>query len=218
MEEKPREKLALYGPQELEDHELFSIVLGKGTKRESVFDLTRRITKEYDKEELLNLKSVRKFQENFQIGFVQSCQMLATFEIGRRFFSKDLPQTTLRSADQVYERVKDMGNLKKEHARGLYVNTRYRLIHDEILTIGSLDGNILHPREVFRPAIEYGAFAILLVHNHPSGDTTPSQQDIEVTRSLIQIGDLLQIPLLDHLIIGENTYQSLGNLNKSRKE
>jgi DNA repair protein RadC len=207
--EKPREKLALLGPQKLDDHELLEIILGKGTRRESVFDIVKRLLHGFDQEELIHFKKLEDFQQNFQLGFVQACQLMAAFELGKRFFSKDLPPTTLRNADQVYERLKDMQFLQKEYARGLYVNTRYRLIHDEIITIGSLDANIIHPREIFRPAIEYGAYAIILVHNHPSGDSTPSRQDIEVTKTLLNIGNLLQIQLLDHLVIGKGGYTSV---------
>jgi DNA repair protein RadC len=102
-----------------------------------------------------------------------------------------------------------MQYLKKEYLRGLYINSRFRIIHDEIISIGSLDSNVLHPREIYRPAIEYGAYAIILAHNHPSGDCKPSQSDINVSKKLQEIGNLLQIPLMDHLIVGENSYTSL---------
>ena len=206
---QPREKLALSNPSELEDKELLAIILGHGTKKESVFAISERLLKCFDQEELLNIKNVEYFRRNFQLSEYQACQLIATFEIGKRFFSKNLPISTVRTAEQAYELTKNMKYLRKEYLRGLYVNTRYQLIHDEILTIGSLDGNITHPREVFRPAIEYGAYGVILAHNHPSQDYTPSQNDVEITQKLTKIGELLQIPLLDHLIIGEKGYSSL---------
>lgn len=209
---KPREKLAIQGPSELEDHELFSIMLGKGNKKENVFEQAKRILKGFDHEELIHLKNIEQFQKNFKVGFVQACTLMAAFEIGRRFFAKNIPAIVLRTADQVFEHAKNMKYLKKEYVRGLYLNTRYRLIHDEIITIGSLDANIVHPREIFRPAIEYGAYCVILTHNHPSQDPTPSEQDIEITQQLRKVGNLLQIPLLDHLIIGDG-YTSLKKAN-----
>lgn len=213
MNTKPREKLAAFGPEKLENHELLEIILSKGTKKESVFTMGKRLFENYDLEELLNLKDPVKFVEAFQTGFVQACQIVATFEIGKRFFSKNLPATSLRNPQEVYEKVKDMRHYKKEFARGLYVNSRYRLIHDETIAIGSLDANIIHPREIFRPAFEYSAYGLILVHNHPTGDATPSQNDIDVTKKLIEVGDLLQIPLLEHLIVGENSYSTLNKRN-----
>ena len=205
----PREKLARSNPNELEDKELLAIILGHGTKKESVFTISERLLKNFDQEELLNIKNVHYFQKNFHLSHYQACQLIATFEIGRRYFSKNLPVSILRSTEQAYELTKTMKYLRKEYVRGLYFNTRYQLVHDEILTIGSLDGNIIHPREVFRPAIEYGAYGLILAHNHPSHDPTPSQNDLEITQKLAKTGVLLQIPLLDHLIIGENGYSSL---------
>jgi len=102
-----------------------------------------------------------------------------------------------------------MQYLKKEHVRALYLNSRYKIIHNEIISIGSLDANIVHPREVFRPAIEYGAYAIILAHNHPSGSPSPSSADIEITAKIRKAGDLIQIPLLEHLVIGENAYSRI---------
>lgn len=210
MQYKPREKLALYGPKAMEDHELFEIILGRGTKKENVFHLVERILKTFNRDELLNIQEVKTFQEFFGTGFVQSCQLISVFEIGKRLLKSETSSNIFRSSEQVYERVKDMQSLKKEYVRGLYLNTRYKLIHDEIISIGSLDSNVLHPREVFRPAIEYGAYAVIIIHNHPSGDPTPSQEDITATQTLMKIGNILKIPLLDHLIIGKERYTSLN--------
>ncbi len=210
MNPQPREKLALLGPEKLENHELLEIILGRGTKKESVFSLSKRIFEYSKHEELFKLKDPRDLSKTFQIGHVQSCQLIATFEFGKRFFASSSLSTYLRNSAEVYAKVQDMKKYTKEFARGLYVNSRYRIIHDETISIGSLDSNIIHPREIFRPAFEFGAYALILIHNHPTGDPTPSQNDIEVTKKLLEIGDLLQIPLLEHLIVGENGYTSLN--------
>lgn len=210
MQEKPREKLKNGNPQTLEDHELLAIILARGNFKENVFDLSRRLLKGFDREELINEKNLAKLQSSLKIGFVQACQIMASIELGKRFFSQKPGSRQIRDTSDAYEVVKNMQFLQKEYVRGLYLNSRYKIIHDEIITIGSLDANILHPREVFRPAVEYGAYAIILAHNHPSGDPNPSKSDLEVSRKLLRAGNLLQMPLLDHLIVGHNSYISLN--------
>ncbi len=211
--EKPREKLVRHGINALEDHELVAILLGKGSRRESVFTLSKRLLKGFDQEELLNIHDVDTFQKNFVVGFVHACQLMAAVELGKRFFKKTPFSGNLRNAEEAYKLVQDMQSLKKEHVRGLYLNSRYRLIHEETISIGSLDANIVHPREIFRPAIEYLAYAIILAHNHPTGDPTPSAEDVLMTKKLVKIGKLLQIPLLDHLVVGCNAFTSLNKEN-----
>lgn len=218
MQEKPREKLKNSGPQSLEDHELLAVILSKGNQKENVFDLSRRLLKGFDREELMNEKSVERLQESLGVGYVQSCQIMSCIELGRRLFHQKASFRQISNTSDTYEMVKNMQFLQKEYVRGLYLNSRYKVIHDEIITIGSLDANILHPREIFRPAIEYGAYALILAHNHPSGDSQPSQADIEVSKSLVQIGNLLQIPLLDHIIVGNNSYTSLNKLKLMKED
>jgi DNA repair protein RadC len=102
-----------------------------------------------------------------------------------------------------------MGDMQKEQMRALYLNSRYQLIHEEVVSVGSLTANIVHPREVFQPAIEHGAVAIIIAHNHPSGSLEPTEADVDVTTQLIHCGLLLGIDLLDHLIITSDTYNSI---------
>jgi DNA repair protein RadC len=99
--------------------------------------------------------------------------------------------------------------LTKEHLRGIYLNNHYHLVHDEVISIGTLDANIIHPREVFKPAIEHSASALILVHNHPSGIATPSEADVLVTKQLIEAGKLLGILLLDHIIVTKDKFISI---------
>lgn len=210
MTELPREKLKRMGPAELEDHELLAIILSKGTSKESVFTQSKRIFHDFDREELIAEKSVQKLMQNFGVGFVQACGLMATIELGKRLFIKKQNIGKILCTDDAYRILRDMQSLRKEYVRGLYLNSRNQVIHDEIISIGSLDGNILHPREIFRPAIDYGAASVILAHNHPSGDCEPSNSDISVTKKLLEASKMIQIPLLDHLIIGENSYTSLN--------
>lgn len=205
---KPREKLQHFGPDQLEDHELIALILGRGSRKEDVFSLSQRLSRGFDREELLTQKKFHEFKKCFQLGEVGASQLMAAIEIGRRFFRTPASKKDVSTIEDIFEIVKNMQYLKKEHVRGLYLNTRNRVIHDEIISIGSLDANIFHPREIFRPAIEYSAYAVIIVHNHPSGDCQPSATDLVTTKKIVEASNLLQIPLLDHLIVGENSYYS----------
>ena len=116
---------------------------------------------------------------------------------------------TLRNPEDVYRYLEDMRKLKKEQFRGLYLNMRNKIIHDEIISIGTLTANLVHPREVFQPAIEYLAAGLIIAHNHPSGDPNPSDEDLKVTRQMQEVGKTMAIDLLDHIIIGDDKYVSL---------
>lgn len=202
----PREKITQIGPSNMENHELLSIILGRGSTKEDVFTISKRIFTGFDYQAILHQQDIKQLQKELKIGFVQACQLASAIEFGKRFFKQPRDQKQITTINDAYEIFKPMQYLKKEHVRGLYLNSRYRIIHNEIISIGSLDGNILHPREVFRPAIEYGAYALILAHNHPSGSPNPSTADIEITAKLRKSGEMLQIPLLEHLVIGEGAY------------
>lgn len=209
-EDKPRERLIKHGPQDLSAAELLAVVLNVGTRREEVFSMTSRILKEYGEKNIINQTDVKALSEEFNIPLIKACQIVACFELGKRFFKKRLGfKTTIRTAKQAFEYLKGMGSLKKEQLRGLYLNSRYCLIHDEVISIGTLTSNIVHPREVFKPALEYSAAAIIIAHNHPSGSIKPSQSDIEITNQLIEASKIIGIDLLDHLIISGNRFISI---------
>lgn len=212
LEEKPREKLIKYGPSVLSLAELLAIVFNVGSKKEEVLAMSRRILKEYGEKTVLQQKDVRKLAESLDLPLQKACQLVACFELGRRFFQEPRAGRPefLRTAKQVFEYVQDMRNLSKECFRGIYLSQHYKLIHDEVISIGSLDANIIHPREVFKPAFEYLASAIILVHNHPSGNVAPSSMDVEVTRQLAQAGKLLGIQVLDHIIVAGNKFRSVN--------
>jgi len=210
-EEKPREKLVKYGPNVLSVDELLMIVLNAGTKKEGVLAMSRRLLKEYGENAVVNEKDPRKVQEALEIPLVKACQLVACFELGRRFFRHNAGRrpVTLRTASQVYEYLKDMRDLPKEHLRGLYLDSHYRLIHDEVISIGSLTSNVVHPREVFRPALEYSASAVILAHNHPSGIAKPSGADVAITEQIVAAGKILGIGLLDHVVVTRNKFESV---------
>lgn len=209
-EEKPREKLSKYGPEVLSIAELLAIVFVTGTKKEEVMHMTSRLLKEYGERALHDQKNPKKIADSLDIPLAKACQLIACFELGRRFYKLNVGKPEfLRTAKQVYDYVQDMRNLPKEHLRGIYLNSHYRLIHDEVISIGSLDASIIHPREVFKPALEYSAVAVILVHNHPSGEVKASEADIAVTKQLVAAGKLLGIQILDHIVVTKNKFASI---------
>jgi DNA repair protein RadC len=211
-EEKPREKLIKFGTAALSMSELLIVVFGTGTKKEDVRLMSQRLLKEYGESAIINQKDPRKIHEALGIPLVKACQIVACFELGRRFFKNadGKKPLTIRTARQVFEYLKDMRELSKEHLRGLYLNSHYQLIHDEMISVGSLTANIIHPREVFRPALEYSASAVILAHNHPSGVPTPSEADVAITRQIVEAGKILGISLLDHVVVTKNKFESVG--------
>jgi len=217
-EKRPRERLIKNGPSALTDAELLAIVLNTGIRKkehkEDVLELSNRILKEYGSLSIANERNVKKLMERLEIPKVKACQIIACFELGRRFFARDKEEIFIREPKEVYEYLKNqMENLKKEQLKGLYLDSRNKLIYEELISLGTLTTNLIHPREVFRPAIEKSAAAIILVHNHPSGDPEPSEDDIKITQQLIEASKLINIEILDHIIIGKGKYISFKDKN-----
>ena len=209
-EEKPREKLERYGPEALSMAELLSVVFVSGTTKEEVLHMSRRIFKEYGEQAITDQRDARRLAKTLDIPVVKADQLTAVLELGRRLYAKRAGwRVTLRTARQVSEYAKEMHELPKENLRGLYLDAHYRLVHDEVVSIGSLTANIIHPREVFRPALERGASAVILVHNHPSGDPHPSVPDVEITSQIVAAGKIMGVALLDHVIVAKGKFMSI---------
>lgn len=218
-EDKPREKLLALGPKDLAVAELVAILLGVGTKKEEVMTMANRILREYGERAIVNELNPQRLADTLQIPLPKACQIVASFELGRRFFEKRSGKAVFVStAQQAFDYLKDMGQMKKEQLRGLYLNSRYRVIHEEVISVGSMTSNIVHPREVFQPAIEYGAAAVIIAHNHPSGKLEATYNDLEVTERLLVASKILGIDLLDHLVIAADHYDSLIDNGTIRKE
>jgi DNA repair protein RadC len=207
-EEKPREKLRKYGPGSLKNYELMAVILGKGTRREGILELSKRIMSQYGNQAVFSQGDVDALEKILRLSPVQACQVIAAFELGKRLFGRPA-EVFLRSPEEVFEYAKDMARLRKEHLRGLYLDTRNKLMRDEVIAIGTLNASLAHPREIFHPAIESHAAAIILVHNHPSGDPLPSKHDIELTSQVYEASRIMEIEILDHVIIGSRDFCSL---------
>jgi DNA repair protein RadC len=211
-EEKPREKMLDYGPGALSVDELLAVILVIGTKKEGVLEMTNRIMREYGERSVLSATDAKTLSADLDIPITKATQIIACGELGRRFYRRSKNGApVIRTAEDVYAHTVDMRNFTKEHLRGLYLNAHYQLVHDETISIGTVDASIIHPREVFRPALAYSAAAVILVHNHPSGNAAPSDADIAITHQLREAGKLLGIDLIDHVVVTSDTFISIGN-------
>nr|WP_203554903.1 DNA repair protein RadC [Bacillus sp. B15-48] len=211
QQERPRERFIQNGPQSLANHELIALILGTGTKKESVLQLANRLLTEFDGLRLLKDATLEELTAINGIGQAKAIHLLAAVEIGRRLASHtNHDRYVIRSPeDGANFLMNDMKFLSQEHFVCLYLNTKNHVIHHQTVFIGSLNASIVHPREVYREAVRRSAASIICAHNHPSGDASPSREDIEVTKRLVECGKMLGIELLDHLIIGDNKYVSL---------
>jgi DNA repair protein RadC len=211
QDERPRERFVQNGPQSLSNHELIAILLRTGTKDESVLQLANRLLTHFEGLRLLKDASLDEITAIKGIGSAKAIQVLAAVEIGRRISNLTYDDRyIIRSPEDGANYVMhEMRFLSQEHFVCLYLNTKNQVLHKQTIFIGSLNASIVHPREVFKEAFRRSAASIICIHNHPSGDPTPSREDIEVTKRLAESGKIIGIDVLDHLIIGENKFVSL---------
>ncbi|RIW37770.1 JAB domain-containing protein [Bacillus salacetis] len=210
-DERPRERMVQNGASSLSNQELLAIILRTGTKSESVLQLSNRVLTTFEGFRLLKEASLEEITNINGIGHAKAVQIMAAVEIGRRISNLAYDDRySIRSPEDGANYVmNDMRFLSQEHFVCLYLNTKNQVLHKQTIFIGSLNASIVHPREVFKEAFRRSAASIICIHNHPSGDPTPSREDIEVTKRLVECGKIIGIEVLDHLIIGEKKYVSL---------
>ncbi|NLZ44617.1 MAG: DNA repair protein RadC [Clostridia bacterium] len=210
-EERPRERLEKYGAQSLSNAELLAILLRTGTHGLSALDLATTILAQFQTLDEIAAAGIGELSQIKGLGQSKAVQILAAFELGRRLqVSEVLQKGRVSSPGKVAELVMPrLRFLKQEHFLAIHLNTKNRVLAIETISIGTLDSSLVHPREVFRAAIKNSSASLILVHNHPSGEPYPSNEDLNITRRLKESGELLGIPVLDHIIIGGNKYISL---------
>lgn len=209
--DRPREKLIKYGPGKLSNSELLAILLGTGVKGVNVVELSKKILKKFSNEGL-TVASLDELKNTFGLGPAKACEIVACFELGRRLL-KGKKATLLLSPQDVWQELKDIRELKKEHFVVFFLDTRNQEIKRELVSFGTLNANLVHPREVFEPAILHSAAQIIVAHNHPSGNSEPSEEDVEITKRLIEAGKILGIELLDHVVVAKSGFNSLKELS-----
>jgi DNA repair protein RadC len=206
----PRERLRTLGPDALGLNELLAVVLQSGTRRESIFEISERIIEDFGNRSLAACRSVSEVMDHFGLGEAKAAQLVACVELGRRLHdggAREFP--LLLGPAQAARFLEPMGRQMREVFRCLYLDTTNRLVRDEVISLGSLNSSLVHPREVFHFAVQYSAASVLLAHNHPSGTLDPSPEDLALTRQLVEAGEIMGIPVLDHLIITTNGWYSL---------
>jgi DNA repair protein RadC len=209
-EERPRERMIKEGADKLSNQDLLAILMSTGTKNESVFDLASRVLKELGSIRQLTEASVDELIKIKGIGQAKAVQIKAGVELGRRVARKKAELLTIRSPQDAAGYLMELLSLdQQEKFFCLYLNTKNQVVYEKAVFIGSLNASIVHPREVFKEAFKWSAASIIVSHNHPSGDPSPSREDISVTKRLVEAGELLGIECLDHLIIGDGQFVSL---------
>lgn len=210
-EERPRERMMQYGAEALSHAELLAILLRTGTQQESALHLAQRILMQAGNLRQLVDLSLEELMEIKGIGVAKALQLKAGIELGRRLaLSRHTLSPAIRSPRDVSDLLSEqLRYLQKEHFVCLFLNTKNVVIAQETLSIGSLNAAVVHPREVFRAAIKCSSASIICAHNHPSGDPTPSKEDVQLTQRLIEAGSIVGIDVLDHIVIGDGQYVSL---------
>jgi DNA repair protein RadC len=198
MNELPRERLLRLGPHSLSVRDLVVLIIGSGIKGSTVFDVADVLLSKD-----MRTLSVRDLQRIKGVGLAQASRIVAALALSSRLHELKKERPVLDSPKKVFDHMRFLHHTEQEHFYGLYVDVRKNLLACHLLFKGTVDATVVHPRDIFRHAIEENASGVVVVHNHPSGDSSPSDEDLQFTRRLIEVGKMMHIPLLDHVIVGE---------------
>lgn len=217
IDERPRERMMALGPQVLNAQELLALILGRGIAGESVMTTSQKLLTQFGSLDGVMNASLADLMKVRGLGKAKSTQLLACLEIARRLSVAELSRLQSKEqvlgAEDIFRLVKvKIVDFSKEHLVLLCFDVRQRLIATEIVSVGILDANLVHPREIFTCALKHHAASIVIAHNHPSGDPMPSAEDFEVTSRIKDAGKMLGIYLLDHVVVGDSTYTSFLEL------
>ena len=204
--DRPREKLEKYGPERLSDSELLALLLRTGSGDLNVVELSGKILRKFGGVGLATA-SVADLKHTFGFGSAKACEVVACFELGRRHL-QNKQSVLLLSPQDVWRELKDVRDNKKEHFVVFFLDSRSQEIKREIISVGTLNASMVHPREVFEPAVRHAAAHLIIAHNHPSGDPKPSDADLEITKRLTEAGNIMGIEVLDHVIVVKGAHFS----------
>ena len=209
--DRPRERLIRQGAKSLSNQELLAILLRTGTKDRSVYHLSMELLKTLETIQSFRDVTLEELMSIRGIGEAKAVHILAAVELGRRVYSASSEERyKIRSPkDAAAYVMTDLSGLQQEHFVALFLNVKNEVLHRQTIFIGGLNTTIVHPRELFKEAVRRSAASVIVMHNHPSGNPTPSEEDVLVTKRLVKAGEILGIQLLDHIIIGEYNFVSL---------
>jgi DNA repair protein RadC len=216
VSERPRERLSKLGSEALSSQEILALILGRGIKGESVIVTAQKLLTKFGNLKNLASASIEELTQIKGIGPAKAAQIKATFELSKRLEDSagETMKITVKSPEDVVKTARNLlKGKKKEHFLAICLDTRNHLIKTSTVSVGSLDCSIVHPREVFKDAISSSAASVIFIHNHPSGDPTPSEDDIKMTKRLIEAGEIIGIEVLDHIIICDNQHLSMKAKN-----
>lgn len=209
---QPRERFLQEGAAKLSTVELLAILIGVGTRGKSAIDVAQDLINHFGTVEAISSATVHELEEIPGLGNAKAIKLLAAFSLAKRLKSSGIAQDPILSAQKAYDEIISLfEDHQLEMAAVLLLDVKKRAIRKEIIAKGTLDQVLMHPRELFSLAIRYRAHSLIIAHNHPSGDPTPSRRDVRITKKLIEVGKLIGIPLVDHLIVTETSFYSFAS-------
>src|SRR3989337_4069864 len=208
--ERPRERLKRFGPEALSAQELLALIIGRGVSKKSVMTIAQELVVKFGDIKTISEATLEELSQIKGIGFAKAAQIKACFELGKmEDLEPELKDFDIKDPQSVVKAIRaSIQDKAKEHFKLILLNARNKIIGISTISIGTLNASLVHPREVFKDAIVHCAASVVLAHNHPSGDPEPSEDDIKITKRLIEAGKILGIDVIDHIIIGKNDYYS----------
>ncbi len=204
---RPREQLVSAGPSHISTQSLLAILLGTGTKKHNSLSLARKILRSFSLAELAQI-SVTELVEISGVGNAKACRVVAGFELAHRVHDRESRTRLVSNPEEVLREVGEIARYRQEHIVVLYLNSRYHLLKKRTVAIGSTNASLIHPRDVFAPALSVPATQIVLAHNHPSGESDPSEADLKFTERIAAAGELLGIEVVDHIVVSAQSHFS----------
>jgi DNA repair protein RadC len=208
--ERPRERLQKFGPEALSAQELLALVIGRGIPKKSVMNIAQELLVKFGNVKAISQATIEELSQIKGIGLAKAAQIKACFELGKREeLEPELKNFNIKDPESVVKAIRaSIKDKAKEHFKLILLNPRNKIIGISTISIGTLNASLVHPREVFKDAIMHTAASVVLAHNHPSGDPEPSEDDIKITKKIVDSGQILGIEVLDHIVIGKNTFYS----------
>jgi len=209
-QERPRERLQKFGAEALSAQELLALVIGRGIPKKSVMNIAQELLAKFGNVKAINTATIEELSQIKGIGLAKAAQIKACFELGRREeLEPELKDFDIKNPEAVVKALRaSIRDKAKEHFKLILLNPRNRIIGISNISIGTLNASLVHPREVFKDAITHSAASVVLAHNHPSGDPDPSEDDLKITKKMVDSGKILGIEVLDHIVIGKNNFCS----------